>query len=188
LDLECKTHWSLSVVQGEGTKDGEYTYRQGWMMGIVGEKRRGKKTDGYCHESDVPPLLFLYFHTSNSPCAYGHTPQTSNPVYYFKSLLYFRTKYHPGPDVSVPTLHPSDDFDWPATPPSLRTRAYDPRPPLSAVPSQTPPTHQSIARLMPSASLKAAGSILAGDDERVSSSMGTERDVASNGSTNGTVS
>jgi hypothetical protein len=26
---------------------GEYTYRQGWMRGIVGEESRGKETDGY---------------------------------------------------------------------------------------------------------------------------------------------
>jgi hypothetical protein len=25
---------------------GEYTYRQGWMRGIVGGKRRGKEMDG----------------------------------------------------------------------------------------------------------------------------------------------
>jgi hypothetical protein len=27
-------------------RSGEYTYRQGWMRGIVGEERRGKETDG----------------------------------------------------------------------------------------------------------------------------------------------
>jgi hypothetical protein len=35
--------WSQEVV----LRYGEYTYRQEWMRGIVGEEGRGKKMDGY---------------------------------------------------------------------------------------------------------------------------------------------
>jgi hypothetical protein len=34
--------WSREVIP----RYGEYTYRQGWMRGIVGEERRGKEIDG----------------------------------------------------------------------------------------------------------------------------------------------
>jgi hypothetical protein len=43
-------------------------------------------------------------------------------------------------------------------------------------------------KLISSASLKVEGSILAGDEEQVNSSMGTTRCAASKGSTNGAVS
>jgi hypothetical protein len=42
-------------------------------------------------------------------------------------------------------------------------------------------------KLIPSVSLSAAGSMLAGDEERVSSSTGTTRGAASKGSTDGAV-